>query len=331
MFHPRINDAAAHTLEYPGGRQAAVILSADLELAWAWRYARAHDPLTLAREKARQGRHNLPLILELCDRYDVPVTWATVGHIMLTGCHRTNGACHRELPRVPHFQNDWWSYRAGDWYDHDPACASAREAEWSDWCGPDLVERILGQRAVHEIGCHTFSHIPMAEEHCPAEVAEAELRACQDLADRWGVKLRSFVFPGNLSGNASALGRADYSIYRCPTGFDLDVPHRDQLGLWRIHQVFVEESAYAWNPAEQARLLHRYVDLAIERGLVCSFWFHPETEPEIVETIFPSLFEHIERRRSELWVTTMGDLGEWMNAQRPTIPAVNDLAPTAAA
>src|SRR5437870_3547580 len=81
-LRPRVNHEAAHSLRYPDNRRAAIVISADLELAWAWRYARnQNDPLSFARRRARQGRRNLAPLLELLDRYELPVTWAIVGHL----------------------------------------------------------------------------------------------------------------------------------------------------------------------------------------------------------------------------------------------------------
>src|SRR5437868_5435991 len=64
---PRINRSATAGMRYPDGRRAAIVISADLELAWAWRYARrVKDPLAYARERARQCRRNIATILDLC-------------------------------------------------------------------------------------------------------------------------------------------------------------------------------------------------------------------------------------------------------------------------
>jgi hypothetical protein len=323
-FRPKVNRAAAHSLSYPDGRRAAVVISADLELAWAWRYARVDEPLALARQKARQGRRNLGVLLDLCDRYELPVTWATVGHLFLDHCTSPDGRAHPEVPRVPHFENEWWVYRSGDWFDADPACASPNESGWSDWYGPDVIRSILSRPVEHEIGCHTFSHAVLSDEHCPAEVAAAELRRCQELAHGRGLRLRSFVFPGNLTGNHASLRDAGFTIYRGQTGYELDVPQRDELGLWRIPGVFLERSRAAWTPAEQVRVLQTYVDAALEHGLLCSFWFHPETDPRDVDAIFPEIFAYLAARRSDLWVPTMGGLAAWLDsrASRPDASTV---------
>ena len=103
-----------HQLITLKGVKAAVVISADLELAWAWRYSKkSDDPKVLALQKAHQTRQNLPPLLDLFDQFNVPVTWATVGHLFLEECGRTNGRAHSDLPRPPYFENEFWRYAAG--------------------------------------------------------------------------------------------------------------------------------------------------------------------------------------------------------------------------
>jgi peptidoglycan/xylan/chitin deacetylase (PgdA/CDA1 family) len=311
-LRPRVNRAASGRACYPGGKRAAVVLSADLELAWGWRYARVPVPLAYARQRARQGRRNLQILLELCDRYDLPVTWATVGHLFLGACGRTGGQTHPELPRVPHFDNELWSYRSGDWFDADPTSAGPSEPDWSAWYGPDLVEAILRRRVPHEIGCHTFSHPIFSDAFCPAAVAAAELSRCQEAAAPFALRLRSFVFPGNLAGNFPTLLAAGFAAYRFQTAYDLDLPRKDPLGMWQIPEgIWLEKSYASWTTAQQVSMVRRALDAATQHGVVCGLWLHPETDPRNVDEVFAAVAADLADRRSELWVTTMGELARW--------------------
>jgi hypothetical protein len=312
---PRVNLAAAGSIVYPGGRRAAVIISADLELAWAWRYARGAQPEVVAQTKARRGRRNLSVVLDLCDRYDVPITWATVGHLFLESCGQRGPLRHPEIPRIPYFENEFWSYRSGDWFDGDPACGGPSEPEWWAWYGPDLVRSIQARRAAHEIACHTFSHVAFTDAYCPPEVAAGELRRCNEAASRFDIALRSFVFPGNLPGNHARLSDAGFTAYRHRTSFDLDVPRRDTFGLWQIPGgVSLENPFTSWSVAQQVRALERYLDVAIQHGLLCGLWFHPETDPSNVDEVLPRIFAYLASHRSEVWIGTMGDLSRWLDA-----------------
>jgi peptidoglycan/xylan/chitin deacetylase (PgdA/CDA1 family) len=314
-LRPRVNRGASGLARYPGGRRAAVVISADLELAWAWRYAHVPDPLAYARQRARQGRRNLGVLLDLCDQHALPVTWATVGHLFLGACRRTDGRTHPELPRVPYFGNELWSYRSGDWFDADPASAGPSDPDWSAWYGPDLIDAILRRRAPHEIGCHSFSHAVFSDEGCPAAVAAAELRSCQEAAARLGLRLRSFVFPGNLAGNFATLRAAGFAAYRLRTAHELDLPRKDWLGMWQIPEGVWLEKAYAsWTTAQHVDMLRRYLDAAVEHGLVCGLWFHPETDPRNVDEVFAAVAADLADRRSDVWLTTMGELACWFDA-----------------
>ena len=97
--------------------QAVIIISADFELAWAPRYSKVFDdPLKSSLELARRERENLPKILKLCDEFNIPITWATVGHLFLKECKRENGIAHKEIPKVNTYQGPYWDFKSKDWF-----------------------------------------------------------------------------------------------------------------------------------------------------------------------------------------------------------------------
>jgi len=106
-LRPRVGEkhSTDNTNEYPDRRKAVIIFSADFEMAWGWRFSKrgSHNPLVYAIRQAEQTRRNFPELLKLFDRYNVPVTWATVGHLFLDRCHKSNGRAHPDLPRPPYF------------------------------------------------------------------------------------------------------------------------------------------------------------------------------------------------------------------------------------
>ncbi len=65
---------------YKGDAKAAVSVSADFELNWAWRGRLSTEQ---TEEKGRRERENVPLVLQILEDYKVPITWATVGHLSL--------------------------------------------------------------------------------------------------------------------------------------------------------------------------------------------------------------------------------------------------------
>jgi hypothetical protein len=301
---PRVNKQGC--LSYPQGARAAVVISADLEMAWAWRYSkRSDDSKALALQKADQTRQNMKPLLDLFDQFTVPVTWATVGHLFLESCSRTNGRAHSDLPRPPYFGNEFWCYDQGDWLDADPCSDYRRHPAWY---GPDLIRSILSAKVKHEVACHTFSHIDCSEAHCPAEVMDSELAECQRLATELRIRLKSFVFPANLAGNLMSLKKHGFSAYRCHNGYELDVPGRDELGLWQIPGGVLWEKPEGWPVDAWIKALEKCVDKALETGTVLHFWFHPSCDPVNVEKVFPASLNYLASRRNDLWVTTMAGL-----------------------
>jgi peptidoglycan/xylan/chitin deacetylase (PgdA/CDA1 family) len=289
----------------PVDKRAAVVISADLELGWAWRYERtASDPQALALRMAEQTRCNLPRLLELFDDYEVPITWATVGHLFLDSCTCQNGRAHPDLPRPAYFENEFWRYSSGDWYDCDP-CHDFHISP--AWYGPDIIEAILSARVKHEIACHTFSHIDCSEAYCPSELMEAELRACQEAARPWGLELRSLAFPANYPGNLPVVQKLGFKSYRQHGRYHLGFPEQDEYGLWRIPGGIQLETPPGWQSATWAKVLCRCIDRAVETGTLLSLWFHPSCEESNLDEVFPKLLKHINSR--SLWITTFDKLG----------------------
>ncbi len=289
-----------------GSRKACLVISADLELAWGWRYLRhTSDPLAVALRLAAETRRNVPALLDLFDRLDVPITWAVVGHLFLRSCRRRGGMAHPQLPRPPRFENEMWSFRRGDWYDADP-CSDYRSEP--AWYAPDLIRAILSAKVKHEIACHTFSHIDCSDQRCPSEVMDAELAECLRLARRWGIELRSFVFPGNFVGNLASLRKYGFTAYRWHGRHQLGMPQRDEHGLWRIPGGVYWEKLEGWSTAAWVRALRRCIDRALETGTMLHLWFHPSCERVNVEEVFPATLEYAALHRDRLQILTMGDL-----------------------
>lgn len=192
-------------------RRGVFIVSLDLELAWGtfdiWGRGTADMPRALSRILLQTRDVVIDELLRLFREYDVPATWAIVGHLFLDHCEPVNGVKHPDMPRPAH------SWFEDDWYDRDPA--SNIEAD-PVWYGRDIVERIMLAQPRQEIACHSFSHVIFGDEGCSAEVAEAEVRECVTLARELGIDLRSFVFPRSQAGHHQVLSKHGFSCYRAP-------------------------------------------------------------------------------------------------------------------
>jgi len=276
--------------------RGVVTISADFELAWAWRYSKRQiDPI----EMARQEREGFNIILSKLNELDIPITWATVGHLFLDECKCVNGKAHSSMPRPDYFENEFWKFDKGDWYDIDP-CGNYKSNP--EFYAPDLIEKILNSKTNHEIGCHSFSHCSFDERHSTPDLIEAELYECQKAAVRFGIKLQSFVFPGNFHGNFNLLEKYGYKIIRYKSNEmkEIGFPEKVTNNLYAIHDSIAFDLAEeGWDYNYVLWKLKKYVDKAIEKKAIAHFWFHPSIEYEqITSFLFPFL-EYIKKQRED--------------------------------
>lgn len=292
-------------------KRGVVVFSADFEMAWAFRFSKRSG--TRAVEKGLLERNNVPRILELFDKYNIPCTWATVGHLMLQSCNSEEGIPHAHMPRPDFFENKNWIYRDIDWYHHDPVSCVEKDPAWY---APDLVNSILKAPVGHELGCHTFSHIDMTYKNCPRMLAEAELGECKKQAENFGVELKSMVFPGGTLGNFETLKAEGFTCYRKPLDYHVGLPIKDDFGLWAIHSSLgLDKSAYNWKKETYIRIAKQFVRKAIKNRMVIHFWFHPSMDPWYLEFVFPEILALINKYALEgkLETLTMAQLADRMN------------------
>jgi len=294
---------------HPRLGKPTVVFSTDFELAWAWRYS--HLSFAEVIEKARFERAQVTPLLKLFDETRVPITWATVGHLGLRACRRENGRAHPASPLLAPYQNPHWKFAARDWYEFDP-CSSLAEAP--EWYGPDLIERVLAAPAGHELGCHSFSHADSTEAHSSPEFFRAELLQAAEAFAPFGVKPRSFVFPGNLPGHHSILREQGYDIVRdYPWNRKVEfAPPREILpGLWGISQSLYLESPGFEVPYLGRKAL-RMVEISQQAPRLLSLWFHPSlTTNDLEEVLDPVVRVCAELRdQGEIDILTMGGLAD---------------------
>jgi peptidoglycan/xylan/chitin deacetylase (PgdA/CDA1 family) len=323
----------------PGFDRGVFTISLDFELMWG-----SFDSPKLRRFVSHFGRGGsdgfaetraiVERLLALFSRYDVRVTWATVGHLFLESCEARAGVKHPEMPRPRH------SWFGRDWYEFDP-CKSQREEPL--WYGRDMVLKILAAEPRHDVGSHSFSHVIFGDAGCTREVAEAEVRRCVELAGEFGLKLESFVFPRNRHGYLDVLREHGFSVTRGESPFwfakfrsrtlrraghvlddllaftpDCGLPSWSPSGLWVAPvSMFLQsmDGARRLIPAgSRVRKALKGIERAVRERTLFHLSFHP-TENLCFRTdeMFRALEEivaHAARRRDEgvLEVMTMADI-----------------------
>ena len=297
----------------PEPYKAVCLISADFELAWAFRFSRSSsDPLKNAVERGSQTRKNVPGILRLCDEYNVPVTWATVGHLFLQSCRREDGLAHPDILRLGKFENAYWSFQGKDWFVDDPCTDYQRDPAW--YC-PDLIEDIISKPAGHEIGCHTFSHIDCRDSVCSREVFLSELNACAEAAEIYGLRLRSFVHPGHQLGHVADLAKLGYTSFRTDDGDTLAHPRLHKPGIWEFRNTACLDWREGWSSSYHVRRYKAIIHRAIKHRKTCVFWFHPSFSERFMDEVFAEVMEYLHLRGKEIVCLTHGAYADWLTDQ----------------
>lgn len=320
FLHPRVGQLpqplafdGIEITPYRYDTASALCISADLELSWAFRYAKPVPEFN----RGIKTRKNFPPLSEMFERYSVPITWAIVGHLFLESCRRDpkTGLAHPDMPRPKSFyENSYWEWRGDDWYHHDPCTDYKKDP---NWYAPDLIVQILKSRVEHEIGIHTFSHIDFSRENCDPDLAKAEIRKCIELVKECGLVPKSMVFPGNFEGYHEILREAGLTAFRGVSRIDLSYPTEKYVGLWDIHQ------SYFIYPHRKAPLKtsKRYLKKALRKRCVFHLAFHPsDMNQKILKKVIEPFLQYVvqERETNRLWVATMAEVAAYCAARDAT-------------
>ena len=294
----------------PSPYRSVVLISADFELAWAPRYDKFKpDALGFALEKARVERANFPLIIQCCEKYNIPVTWATVGHLFLHSCLPHKGKKHPEIPAIQNYTGPYWDFKGEDWFEYDPCTDVFRDPEWY---APDLIKQITGSPVKHEIACHTFSHMDCRDDICEPEVFRADVRECKRLASEQGIEMKSFVHPGHTIGNLEVLAEEGFTNFRTDYRNVLGYPKKHGNGLWELEQTREFRYYDYWSIDYQVYRYREIIKRAIKSNTVCVFWFHPSFNPLVVNEIWPEVFRYLDENRDKIWITTHSEYFSWL-------------------
>jgi peptidoglycan/xylan/chitin deacetylase (PgdA/CDA1 family) len=291
---------------YKNDAKAAVSISADFELNWAWRELSPKE-----RDfRGLRARKNFPYIVKLLEDHTIPITWATVGHLFLESCGRGKGGLpHPDMPRPP--SNERW---VGDWYIHDP-CSDYRKDPL--WYAPDLIQKLLESNVPHEIGIHSFSHIDFSPPKSNEELVEREIEKCATSMEPYGMKPRSLVFPFNNNGHSylyllSILGIT--AIRHRDDTVRLSYPERTESGVYKIYESMNLRRPRYYDYLEKAKM---FIQEAAKQNAAFHIWFHPSDPTEVFENEFLRIIEHIHKVREEgvVWVATMKELAAYCEAR----------------
>jgi hypothetical protein len=294
---------------FRGGARASATISADFEMAWAFRGRSEEERL----QRGIMCRRNVPYILRILEEMGIPITWATVGHLFLERCeHDPSGFAHEDMLRPP--KNLRWD---GDWYRHDPG------TDWQTdphWYAPDLIQLIRSSKVKHEIGSHSFSHIDFSKNTSTRELVEQELRACIKVMAPYGLHLRSLVYPFNNMGHhyLDLIGGLGLTAVRHRAKHvRLSYPERTPSGVYKLYESMNLRRAKHYDYIDKAVM---FMEEAFARQAAYHIWFHPSDPRDVFETEFYGIIRSMAefRQQGKLWVATMGDLAAYCEAREQT-------------
>ena len=126
----------------------------------------------------------IPRLLELFQKYEIHVTWATVGSLLASNWEEWQ----EYAPKIPpRFKNQ--KYSAYHWI--------KKGNELPGLFAPDLVNLIF-QTPGQEIGSHTFSHYYTGVKGADLESFREDLKASVRISqDKLGISPASLIFPRN--------------------------------------------------------------------------------------------------------------------------------------
>lgn len=312
-------------------QKGSFVLSIDTELAWG----SVHSGSFKQRwEHYGKTRDVIGKLLTLQETFQIQATWAVVGHLFLDSCQTEDGVKHPEITRPSY---DWFE---GDWFDADP-CGHSRSDP--NWYGPDIIKQIQDCLVPQEIGCHGFSHMIVGDAGCSRECFNSEIQACLKQAEKWGVQLKSFIFPRNSVGHLDVLNENGFSAYRggTPAWFTKFPGRLKQLarlmdsvlpisppavtpqpvtgGMWDVPASYFYPHRDGWAKIIPVSIAVRKSKLGLAKAVreksIFHLWFHPfnlASDPDALLQGLEEIFKNVARLRDQdmLENPTMGDLAE---------------------
>lgn len=165
-------------------QRGAFVISLDFEQYWGMR---DHVPLESYQENLLGARLAVPALLKLFAEHAIHATWATVGFLFF----ESREELMRSIPRIkPQYTNTALSP-----YPH-LGMIGKNEKDDPFHFAPSLVRKIA-KTPGQEIATHTLSHYYALESGQTVEAFKADLKMAIEVGRRFGVEIKSLVFPKN--------------------------------------------------------------------------------------------------------------------------------------
>jgi len=218
------------------------------------------DDILSAKIIGSKNRIGLKRIIETSERYDVPFTFFSTGHVLLKECkgHKLKVKIVRENKR--------YGFHIGEynWHSIDPA---SNYIEYPEFYYGDLIDEIVKSGIKHEVASHSFSHIPYALVN--DEMISKDLSMSVEAISSHNLKLYSLAFPYNLADKFYLLSKFGIKVCRVDHRAIHSVSLKDNVLRVKTHTTDLSiDSLYLWL---------KIIDLLIKRKSLLSWYLHPIT------------------------------------------------------
>lgn len=166
-------------------------ISVEIELGWGFHDKKPPSAVAELSDDGSAERAALQWLLDLCDEFEIPITFNIVGHLLLDSCDGNHDGPHTD---------GWFDRDPGTDVDTDPLFYAPEMAEW-----------IRDAEVNHELCTHTFSHV-LCDEVSDA-VLDWELGRIAELHTEDVVSL---VPPRHRKPPYNLLQRHDIEVLRLP-------------------------------------------------------------------------------------------------------------------
>lgn len=164
-------------------KRGGLVISLDFELVWGiFDHINVKDRVAYFNNTLKA----IPVMLELFEKYNIHVTWATVGMLF----NRNWEEWQENVPRLlPTYKNQNLNpYQFGQ---------AHRKAGYDKYFFAPHLIREIQELKFQEIGTHTYSHYYCLEPGQNKAQFEADLEKATQLANNMNISLKSLVFPRN--------------------------------------------------------------------------------------------------------------------------------------
>ena len=163
------------------------IISLDFELHWGgvelW-------DLNKKKEYFLNTREAIPRMLQLFEKYEIHVTWATVGFLFAKNLNQLKEFIPKEKPTYENKKLNYYSLFENNMVGSDEQVDPFHFAV-------SLIDKII-KTPYQELASHTFCHYYCNEKGQNSNQFEADIKAAQKIANKnFGIDLKSLVFPRN--------------------------------------------------------------------------------------------------------------------------------------